>query len=66
MDKRISEDPITVKQAELERSGGSEFRSVCPVCKEGVLLVQRDRETLEIINTDRCIICGQAFIYEDF
>ncbi len=56
---------IHVKHTELTRVGESPFRSDCPVCKEGILFVRRNNNTGQITNEDRCILCGQAFIYED-
>ena len=40
-------------------------RRLCPVCEEGVLLGRRDDETLEMLKTDNCILCGQSFVYND-
>ena len=56
--------PIHVKHAELERSDESPYRSVCPACKEGVLLVGRDDE-MKLMAVDNCILCGQTFVYDD-
>jgi hypothetical protein len=43
----------------------SAYRKFCPVCNEGALLVQRDQETFDLINVDRCIRCAQLVIYDD-
>ena len=43
----------------------SMWRRQCPVCKEGVLLVYRNNETLQLEEHDRCILCGQRFKYID-
>lgn len=57
---------LVIKHAELERASDSSlFRSKCPVCKEGLLLVQRDQVTLKLVEYDNCILCGQLFRYED-
>jgi hypothetical protein len=59
-------EPIYVKHADLERSGlESMYRSKCPTCKVGHLMVLRDQHTLEISNKDNCTLCGQHFIYTD-
>ncbi len=59
-------EPIEIKHADLERvNGNSMFRSVCPVCKEGTLLVGRDQKTFKLIAEDNCILCGQHFVYTD-
>ena len=60
------QEPIHVNHADLERMGDSIFKSVCPKCKDGVLLVNRDQRTLGIVKKDRCILCAQSFIYDDF
>lgn len=56
-----------VKYLSLQRILGDEsyYRRACPVCKTGMLLIARDRETYELIEHDRCISCGQAVIYTD-
>ncbi len=58
-------DPIEVRHADLKRSDTSKFRSDCPACKLGILPVTRDPDTLEVISRDRCLLCGQRFIYQD-
>ncbi len=60
-----NKEPIEVKHADLERSGESAYRSVCPSCKAGYLLVKRDQTTFEILSEDNCILCGQQFVYMD-
>ena len=58
--------PINVKHSELKRvSVYSAFKSECPVCKEGLLLLVRDSKTFKLLAEDRCILCGQQFIYSD-
>jgi hypothetical protein len=62
----INKDPIVVVHADLERStDGSIFRSVCPICKEGLLMVSRDQSTLKLVAEDNCILCGQMVVYSD-
>jgi hypothetical protein len=63
--ENIDKEPIKVKHSSLTRFGDSLFKSECPACEKGLLLVNRDMETLQVIATDRCIMCGQMFIYED-
>ena len=59
-------DPVIVKHAELERENDvSIFRSICPVCKKGMLLVRRNQKTLRLEAEDNCILCGQHFYYSD-
>lgn len=54
-----------VRHAELERVSASAFRSRCPVCKEGLLLVYRDSETMKLSRWDVCTRCAQGFEYVD-
>ena len=62
----IYNKPVEVAHTELERtSDESMFRSVCPVCEEGTLLVRRDHETFKLIESDNCVLCGQQFVYLD-
>ena len=61
----INKDPIAVKHRDLEREGDSMYRSSCPVCKEGILIVGRDQKTFQLLEDDNCILCGQRFIYSD-
>lgn len=59
-------DPIHVKHADLARSSDdSMYRSQCPACDEGTLLVYRDPKTFELLARDMCILCGQVVIYDD-
>lgn len=61
----LNKPVIHIKHQDLQRDSDSPFRSTCPICKKGVLLVRRDQCTLKLIGEDRCILCGQAFIYDD-
>jgi hypothetical protein len=67
--ENIGKEPVFVRHSELSRvqavdgSGASPFRSWCPVCEQGILLV--GRETMTLNRVDRCIVCGQLFVYED-
>lgn len=61
----INKPAIKVRHSELQRDGDSKYRSQCPVCKVGLLLMERDRITFQLKETDRCTHCGQSFIYED-
>jgi len=55
-----------VKHSALERaSTESLYRSHCPVCEEGVLLVRRDSKTAKLLAEDNCIRCGQRYKYLD-
>ena len=55
--------PVT--HASLLRDGESPFRSQCPLCPRGLLLVARSKETFRLERLDRCIVCGQRVQYQD-
>lgn len=57
--------PLRVKYADLKRAGENALRSECPYCVGGILLMHRHPDTLEILEMDRCISCGQAVLYTD-
>lgn len=57
---------LEVKHADLERSDdNSPYRSMCPACKVGTLLVCRDPGTFKLRKQDRCCLCGQPVLYLD-
>ena len=60
----VGKPPIRVRHEKLKRVGDSAFRSECPACHRGVLMVRRDQETYELLKEDYCLLCGQAFVYE--
>jgi len=55
--------PVRVDHKLLKRESSSPFRSECPVCNKGYLLVRR--EGICLLREDCCIRCGQRFIYEN-
>lgn len=61
----IDEPVMFVSHSKLERSGDSLYRSECPVCLKGVLLMKRNEKTLHLEDHDNCILCGQRVFYED-
>ena len=61
--KNINKPTIKISHKKLKRIGNSAYRSKCPICKEGILLVQRNQKTFELLKLDRCILCGQSFEY---
>ena len=64
--EKLNAEPITVSHADLRRfSEESEYRSYCPVCETGVLMVNRNQKTFALINVDRCTFCAQTVIYSD-
>ena len=64
--KNIHNPIKKVKHSLLERAGDSNYTSICSECKIGVLVVRRNEKKNFIIEEyDRCLLCGQAFEYED-
>lgn len=64
--RNIGRPPLAVRHADLEREGeDSMWRSECPECGHGLLLVRRDQATLRISGADNCVVCGQGFVYLD-
>lgn len=59
--------PIRVVHAELERwSEDSAYKSKCPVCDGGLLLISRiESDELKLSRYDNCVSCGQPFFYTD-
>jgi len=64
--KLFDAKPIHITHSKLERADDeSAYRSRCPGCKDGLLLVMRDQKTMQLQAEDRCVSCGQLFIYDD-
>ena len=62
----IKTPPIRVSHTALERyCKDSPYRSKCPSCTKGVLLITRDPQTFSLCNVDFCIGCGRMVIYMD-
>jgi hypothetical protein len=57
---------LHVRHSELRRvSEGSSYRSECPACSDGLLLVRRDDKTFVLLREDMCVSCGQIVVYDD-
>lgn len=63
--KNIDNPVKKIRHQDLARSGDSPYKSQCPECFQGLLLVRRNRETLQLESLDNCILCGQMFEYTD-
>lgn len=63
--KNVREPVLEIPHAELERIGDSPYRSRCPKCHKGILMVRRNQETFVLEELDRCLLCGQAVRYLD-
>lgn len=62
----VEKTVVRVRHSELERASKSScYKSKCPVCKKGILLIYRDKNTLQLSEYDRCMSCGQRFVYTD-
>ena len=62
----INEPAYHIAHKDLERyDDRSAFRSVCPVCEKGILLVRRDASTMQLEEDDYCTHCAQHIIYSD-
>lgn len=61
----VNEPIIEINHKNLSRFGGSPYKSVCPKCEEGLLLIYRDQKSLVLQEYDRCVLCGQQFKYKD-
>ena len=57
---------VLVEHALLECANDSSYwKRICPKCEVGTLLVQREYGTFVLSLLDRCLLCGQKFIYRD-
>jgi hypothetical protein len=58
--------PLKIRHQTLQRcSEESPYKSWCPVCGNGVLLMQREQKDFTLIPQDNCIRCGRRFLYTD-
>jgi hypothetical protein len=65
MTKNINSPLINVYHSCLKRADNSRYRSLCPVCQHGTLLMVRDQVSMVLEEYDRCVLCGQQFRYMD-
>jgi hypothetical protein len=56
---------VKVVHAKMPRVGDSAYRSLCPVCQTGHLMVSRNRTSFRLLRADSCTFCCQGFIYQD-
>jgi len=64
--ENLKKEGIRIKHKDLQRiSVNSTYTSECPICKVGVLLMRRNKETFKLEQEDICVFCGQCFIYID-
>lgn len=55
---------LPVEHAALVRIDGSAYKSVCPACQIGLLVMRRNAQ-FQLEPTDRCTHCGQPVYYLD-
>jgi len=64
--ENAEKEVLRVRYSDLERyDSESIFKSSCPACKKGVLLVRRKKGYIGVLAEDNCILCGQRFVYLD-
>ncbi len=64
--ENIGKPAVSVRHADLKRAfSESLYKSICPICPDGVLLVRRNQGTLLPEEVDFCVACGQSVKYED-
>lgn len=57
---------LEIRHDQLERwSDHSVYKSDCPACSEGILLVRRHEKTFDLLENDCCIVCAQQVRYLD-
>jgi hypothetical protein len=63
--ENLRKPTLVLKHSSLHRFSDSAYKSHCPVCRDGVLLVRRDPKTFKLEEDDFCVSCGQTFRYSD-
>lgn len=63
--KNLKQKPLHVYHASLAVLEAGTLRRMCPVCPDGMLVLERDPATLKVKREDRCLACGQAFVFDD-
>ena len=60
----LNAEMISLHHTDLKRTGDSPYRSECPKCERGVLLIFRDNKN-RLMRHDRCVSCAQRVFYLD-
>lgn len=64
--ENLNKPPLSVFHTNLKRfSEDSAYKSYCPFCDCGILPMQRDQETYELLADDYCLSCGTKVTYVD-
>lgn len=62
----LNKPTIKIEHSKLERyDEDSAYKSKCPACNNGILLIHRDDKSFSIQRNDMCTNCGQKFYYTD-
>lgn len=56
--------PKSVSHSDLKRFGDGDYKSECPDCDKGILLVRRN-DDFTLSRLDTCLSCGKSFLYTD-
>ncbi len=56
---------ISVRHSRLVRYGDSRYKSTCPACREGLLMMQRMGPGVRLSRHDTCTLCCQRVFYTD-
>lgn len=63
--ENLEKNPIHINHKDLKNFGDGAYKSECPVCDDGLLLMRRNMKTLKLDKHDICVSCGQRVIYDD-
>lgn len=64
--QNAGKDLLPVLHSTLKRfSNESAYKSICPACKQGVLLIRRNDKTFTLERMDICTFCVQFIWYRD-
>ena len=56
---------VLVWHSKLKRFDDGAYKSYCPVCDDGVLLIYRKTDSFKLSRKDYCMSCGQTVVYLD-
>jgi hypothetical protein len=56
---------MEINYKDLQPCENEQWKKVCPKCKVGLLLIERDLETFKLQQMDTCILCGQHVKFLD-
>jgi len=66
MRRNLNSPVVKIYHSKLKRVGDSYYKSECPFCDEGILLVRRElHNDFKLSAFDRCVCCAQQVEYLD-